>query len=549
MLLINTSHGIGIESFYPYFPAYTEARSRIPIENKFIVDIPLCNDNIKSKLCGDFHIVLYYISKQFGEAYIRRLDERGWDFDFDIKVFGHKNESNPAIIHVGKNADSSMILSFNASTNIELKRDVSIWNTQLIPKTILQTYYTYKAENIHHWDAFYTFVDLNPEYSIKIMLDSECREFLKNYFPQNVVEAYDSLIPGAFKADLFRYCYLYIFGGCYFDNKMINRIPLRKLIHQNDDFLVCADTNSNGRMANSLQTTSKIYNAMICSVSKDSRLLNTINNVVDNIDTFRYQKSIPHSFYLNFQGDLGLTGPVAFYNSIKNYVNENNVRFKHGYLAYSSFQHVSHHYTDYFVMNKETNEIAFNKAFKDYYSNSHRKQSSYSKLWREGNVFFSDPFVYKNRYRLFIEKKSTREFHFHNLYQLKNNRSALLIQYKRSFLSNLDSFPSTVLSYFSTNINSISSKNEVRKVDVRVKSIRFLDNGQYLNPDCRYNRNWFDETNFVDDIKSTDSNYKGSEKNVSLTIKVIDNSNSDELLLMVNIPKTTNMKFLVELCI
>jgi hypothetical protein len=47
--------------------------------------------------------------------------------------------------------------------------------------------------------------------------DHSIKKFLKENFSQNVVEAYDYLKPYAFKADLARYCILYVLGGYYFD--------------------------------------------------------------------------------------------------------------------------------------------------------------------------------------------------------------------------------------------------------------------------------------------------------------------------------------------
>ena len=47
--------------------------------------------------------------------------------------------------------------------------------------------------------------------------DEDCREFIETYFENKVLKAYDSLIPTAYKADLFRYCILYVKGGIYGD--------------------------------------------------------------------------------------------------------------------------------------------------------------------------------------------------------------------------------------------------------------------------------------------------------------------------------------------
>ena len=43
--------------------------------------------------------------------------------------------------------------------------------------------------------------------------------FIKSHFSKRVLYAYDKLIPGAFKADLWRYCIIYINGGIYIDIK------------------------------------------------------------------------------------------------------------------------------------------------------------------------------------------------------------------------------------------------------------------------------------------------------------------------------------------
>lgn len=49
--------------------------------------------------------------------------------------------------------------------------------------------------------------------------DRDCREFIMREYPPDVLTAYDRLIPTAFKADLWRYCVLYKYGGVYLDVK------------------------------------------------------------------------------------------------------------------------------------------------------------------------------------------------------------------------------------------------------------------------------------------------------------------------------------------
>jgi hypothetical protein len=51
----------------------------------------------------------------------------------------------------------------------------------------------------------------------EIYTGDSLRAFIHTHYGQEVVSAYDSLIPLAYKADLGRYCLLYKLGGWYFD--------------------------------------------------------------------------------------------------------------------------------------------------------------------------------------------------------------------------------------------------------------------------------------------------------------------------------------------
>ena len=66
---------------------------------------------------------------------------------------------------------------------------------------------------------------------------------------EDVLDMYDGYVPTAFQADVFRYCYLYIHGGCYIDCKMINRIPLREINNETE----CNMILTKDRIANAYQ--------------------------------------------------------------------------------------------------------------------------------------------------------------------------------------------------------------------------------------------------------------------------------------------------------
>lgn len=67
------------------------------------------------------------------------------------------------------------------------------------------------------------------------------------HFPAEVKEAYDDLIPGAFKADLFRYCVLFIYGGVYADIDVMLTSKLEVAIDDDIGFMIPLDSVNTSR--------------------------------------------------------------------------------------------------------------------------------------------------------------------------------------------------------------------------------------------------------------------------------------------------------------
>ena len=62
-------------------------------------------------------------------------------------------------------------------------------------------------------------VESNPKITFHLYDEEECKEFIKENFEEEVLNAYNSLIPCSYKSDLWRFCVLYINGGIYMDIK------------------------------------------------------------------------------------------------------------------------------------------------------------------------------------------------------------------------------------------------------------------------------------------------------------------------------------------
>lgn len=113
--------------------------------------------------------------------------------------------------------------------------------SRLIPRIVHQTWYEpltkRKYPNMSRLAE--SFRQSGWEY--KFYLDADAEAFLATHFPPEVLEAYRALIPGAFKADLFRYCALLIHGGVYADVDILLEASLDQAIEPDIGFMVPMD--------------------------------------------------------------------------------------------------------------------------------------------------------------------------------------------------------------------------------------------------------------------------------------------------------------------
>eukprot|EP01040_Poterioochromonas_malhamensis_P009333 gene9333-10134_t len=394
-------------------PAILEPRFSLrPIKNYYGVKNS-CDRND----CGDFHVIAYFQGLNTAQVIVRRLDELHWKFNISIfvtSVFSPSHSSSSQfksfegrsyvedVIVLGPSKHFELITTIN--TSVILTADDTTDQNQTIPKIIFQTFSSRAPNSIYQWMARKTFEELNPEYRLFMFNDRECRDFIRRHFsdytlppsnsvsPLSLLEAYDRLISPTFKADIFRYAYLALHGGCYFDHKMIARKPLRHIIRPNDSFLVCSDALSEfGAAPLNLKQTQRLYNAVICSQAQDRRLWRTIDFVLRNIEVGHQTGS-----------DLSLTGPSAFFQAVRREISEDNVRFAHGYQRLSLSKRRK--YEDFFVQEKIYHEIFLTKFYKGFHADP---QARYGRLWQLGLVYY-DPLVLHPPWKLYVYPRQSR---------------------------------------------------------------------------------------------------------------------------------------------
>jgi len=218
-----------------------------------------------------------------------------------------------------------------------------------IPHKIFQTWHTKNLPNLlyENMNALKT---MHPDFEYSLFDDDDCRMFILQYFGMVVLEAYDKLIPQAYKADLWRYCVLYIHGGFYIDIKwkLYGDFRLDKLTDKEHFVLDNICSNIRG-----------VYNGLMITRPKNYLLLQAIHQIVENVS---------QSFYgLN---TLQPTGPQLLCRFINNQ-NANIDLLNQGSKICN---------------NKEECILITDNSYREE-QNQNGKNKHYATLWDEKNIY------------------------------------------------------------------------------------------------------------------------------------------------------------------
>lgn len=146
----------------------------------------------------------------------------------------------------------------------------SFYNPQIPrPDVIFQTYHTKEKIPQKVYDNIKKYA---PGYEHRIYNDSECHAFILEHFGKSVADKFNSLKIKAHKADLFRYCYLYINGGVYMDIKTELIKPIDEVFDKNKLNTVISIRHGT------------IYNGIVSAGPKNELFLHLVNFMVENPD-------------------------------------------------------------------------------------------------------------------------------------------------------------------------------------------------------------------------------------------------------------------------
>ena len=212
--------------------------------------------------------------------------------------------------------------------------------------------------------------------------DVDINEFITNEFPE-YIKAYQSLVPGAYKADLFRLLALYKYGGIYNDIGHRFLVPIEQLLDANDEFIAATEVSRHGSYAHAL------YNGILAAYPSHPIIKFMIDDIVYTI------------MHCNYMADpLDITGPAAIGRAFNKFMRDWNP----GYtgtaptwdrmpIRRGNYRHKG--YQIKLLQHNPRKEKIYDGVkgvirtkFPSYYSKIYKEQGErYDSLWRQRRVF------------------------------------------------------------------------------------------------------------------------------------------------------------------
>ena len=130
---------------------------------------------------------------------------------------------------------------------------------------------------------------VNTAFTFYGLSDRGARDFIEKNCGLEYAQAYDCFNPPAYRADLFRFCALWSFGGIYFDSDMIPTLGIEQL------YDACSDVTAGADLFDGIQT------KIIASRKKNPHIKCALDKILSHVK---------NRFYGS--GDLEISGPKMF---------------------------------------------------------------------------------------------------------------------------------------------------------------------------------------------------------------------------------------------
>lgn len=225
---------------------------------------------------------------------------------------------------------------------------------------------------------------MNPDYLQVYLDDNDCNIFIEEFFP-HYSDAYNSIIPGAFKSDIIRLLLLYKYGGIYSDIGHTFLKPIDSFIGKNELVIVKDKdiTNLDNIFVKikNMFTVSRpyaIHNAFIAVYKNSPIILYIINYIINNVNAKNYGINC-----------LDITGPLAVGKAFNHFFGKDETsplsvgkysdKIKVLYLG-------SNDLSDLKIVDEMNTELVRIK-FKGYYTLMYSDMPTYGNIWDNRLVY------------------------------------------------------------------------------------------------------------------------------------------------------------------
>lgn len=189
---------------------------------------------------------------------------------------------------------------------------------------------------------------LNPEYDIILYDNERCRQFLLSEFSQKHVDIFNYLDSGPIKADFWRVCAIYRYGGLYVDADAEPIVPLEHYIDPTVDFVTCSSYGPNfnpnfifakagdGLLKQCIDTYEKMYDDRIPFSYWDWSIMTLFNKLLI-LENYNKEPGIYYDTSGKKYQILKEVSGTSFYDDHNIY---NGLRvFNNRYSSYNCFTH------------------------------------------------------------------------------------------------------------------------------------------------------------------------------------------------------------------
>ena len=224
-------------------------------------------------------------------------------------------------------------------------------------------------------NCYHRWIELNNNISMVWFDDSDMDEYMKKQ-DKDVYLAYQRLLPGAFKCDLFRLCILYEHGGIYVDDQTIPYVSINEML---DGCINKSNKNFFVSVLDSIHSGGGIHNGFICCSPKHPFLKKCIELIIVNVERKRYTMS-----------ELSITGPLCLSKAINTLLGRKNYdKFIEGVNNYGdmSFYLYKFSYGPFQYIYKNNKIIMSKKHCLLSSCLSKIKSTSYGNMWWNNKVY------------------------------------------------------------------------------------------------------------------------------------------------------------------